>query len=149
MSVVPSSVYQFGTGSGVYLGHTVVAGTYLNQLVAGGSFSTSCDLMDVGTITGERSLTSNLIGRRNQLYVTIPETVPALRNMPGFLNAPRGSELMCQYHWTAFAQEATYNVGVPGFTVPIGGQVRRESGAVTFWMRVPGTADGEDDVCIP
>lgn len=149
MKVVPHSVQQFGTGSGVSLGHTVIAGTNLNRLIAGGTFVVTCGYPDMGTITGARTLPSNKLGQYNQLYVTVPETVPSLRNLPGFLNLPRGSEIMCDYNWTAFAEEPVYTIGVPGFTYTVGGEKYVDSGSVTFWMRKPGTATGGDDACIP
>jgi hypothetical protein len=149
MSTVPSSVYQFGTGSGVYLGHTVIAGTNLNRLIAGGTFRATCASTYTGEIPGSRTLSSNLLGQYNRLTVTIPESLPALRNMPGFLSAPRGSRFECQYNWTSFAQEPTYTVGVPGFSVTLGGEQLADSGIVTFWMQKPGTSTGNDDACIP
>jgi hypothetical protein len=150
MDTVPSSAYQFGTGSGVYLGHTVIAGTNLNRLIAGGSFRATCAAnMYTGEITGARTLTSNLIGQYNRLTVTIPESLPALRNMPGFVSAPRGTRLECQYAWTSHAEEPVYTVGLPGFSVTLGGERLVDSGVVTFWMRKPGTATGDDDACIP
>ena len=84
LSVVPYNATQLGTGSGVQLGHTVIAGTNLNRLVAGGSFVARCDHPDTGEVPGSRTMTSALIGQYNQLYVTIPDTVPALRNIRAF-----------------------------------------------------------------
>ena len=149
MKVVPYEAQQLGTGSGVQLGHTVIAGTNLNRLTAGGSFLASCERQETGTIPGNRTLSSNLIGQYNQLYVTVPDTIPTLRNMPGFSSLPRGTELMCEYNWKAFAREPTYTIGIPGFSFTVGGEEREESGVVTFWMRKPGTADGDGDACIP
>lgn len=149
MDVVPYKAQQLGTGSGVQLGHTVIAGTNLNRLTAGGSFLVSCDRQEAGTIPGNRTLSSNLIGQYNQLYVTIPDTIPSLRNVPGFSSMPRGTELMCQYNWKGFAREPTYTVGIPGFSITVGGEEKEESGVVTFWMRKPSTADGDGDACIP
>jgi len=149
MEVMPYKAQQLGTGSGVQLGHTVIAGTNLNRLVAGGSFLASCDHRDTGTIPGSRTLSSSLLGQYNQLYVTIPDTIPSLRNMPGFSSLARGTELMCEYNWNAFAREPTYTIGIPGFSVTVGGEEAERSGVVTFWMKKPGTATGEDDACIP
>jgi hypothetical protein len=149
MTVQPYNAIQLGTGSGVQLGHTVIAGTNFNRLVAGGSFVASCDNFSTGQISGNRTLTSELIGRYNQLYVTVPETVPTLRNMPGFSSLPRGTELMCEYNWKAFAREPVYTVGLPPFQITVGGAEFETSGVVTFWMRKPATATGEDDACIP
>jgi len=149
LNVAPSSIYQFGTGSGVYLGHTVVASTNMNRLQAGGSFRAYCFGADTGSITGERSLPASGLTGPLQLYVTVPAQLPALRNMPGFLGVPRGSNLMCSYDWTAYSREAMYTVGIPGISTPIGGEERSDSDSITFWMRKPGTATGEDDACIP
>jgi len=149
MRVVPYNAVQFGTGSGVQLGHTVIAGTNINRLIAGGAFLVSCDRVELGTIPGQRTLSSNVNVSYNQLYVTIPDTIPSLRNMPGFLNLPRGQQSMCEYNWTAFAEEGTYTIGAPPLSITIGGGKLAESGVVTFWMKKPGTADGDGDACIP
>ena len=149
LSVHPASTYQFGTGSGVYLGHTVIASTNMNALEAGGSFRAHCMSPDTGDITGARSLpASGLVGPQ-QLYVTIPAQLPALRNMPGFFNVPRGANLMCSYDWTAYSRESAYSVGIPGVSTPLGGGHMSDSGSTTFWMRKPGTSTGGDDACIP
>jgi len=149
MSVRPSSIYQQGTSAGVYLGHTVAASTNMNRLQAGGSFRAYCFGSDTGTITGERSLPATGVVGPLQLYVTIPAQLPALRNMPGFVSLPRGTTLVCRYDWTAYARESTYSIGVPGISVPIGGGEISDSDSITFGMRKPGTATGEDDACIP
>src|SRR4051812_43043054 len=89
MSVNLRSINQLGDGStAVSLGHAVLAGTNYDRLIAGGSFNASCVSAYTGTISAERTLTSALISRYNQLYVNIPEDVPAVRNMPGFENVP-------------------------------------------------------------
>ena len=149
MKVLPYTAVQFGTGSGVQLGHTVIAGTNINRLIAGGTFLVECDRQELGTIPGSRTLSSNLNVQYNQLYVTIPDTVPSLRNLPGFINLPRGQQSMCHYNWTAFAEEGTYTIGAPPLSITVGGAKAGDSGVVTFWMKKPGTADGDGDACIP
>ena len=149
MKVLAYNAVQFGTGSGVQLGHTVIAGTNINRLIAGGTFLVSCDRQDLGQIPGSRTLSSALNLQYNQLYVTIPDTVPSLRNLPGFLNLPRGQQSMCHYNWTAFAEEGTYTIGSPPLSITVGGEKAGDSGVVTFWMKKPGTADGDGDACIP
>ncbi|HET9472998.1 MAG TPA: hypothetical protein VFO82_03840 [Steroidobacteraceae bacterium] len=149
MSTVPSNVYQLSTTSLVSLGHSVIAGTNLSRLIAGGSFLAECGSPYTGVIPGERELTSALIGKYNQLVVTIPDWVPALRDMPGFDNVPRGSRLSCTYNWKSYASEPEYLVGIPGFQIKVGGETAKDSGAVFFQMQKPGTATGEDDACIP
>ena len=149
LAVSPSSVYQHLTTAGVWHGHTVIASTNLNKLEAGGSFSASCLSIYTGSITGSRSLPASALLGGLQLYVTIPAELPALRNMPGFESAPRGSNLSCSYNWTAYSKEGTYNIGIPGISIPIGGQEMSLSNSISFRMRKPGTSTGGDDACIP
>jgi hypothetical protein len=89
------------------------------------------------------------VGKYNQLYVTVPDELPALRDMPGFDSASRGARLECFYNWRSFADEASYTVGIPGSSVTIGGGRASDSGTVRFVMQKPGTATGDDDACIP
>jgi len=135
MSTTPMSIYQIGDGStAVSLGHIVNARTSMNRLVAGGTFNASCASTYTGSIPGERTLTSESIASGNVLNVTIPEWLPATRNMPGFENAPAGTELSCTYAWTSRAQESAYTIGIPGFSVTIGGQEVRDGGSIGFYM---------------
>jgi hypothetical protein len=149
MKTVPSSVYQHMTTSQFWFGHTVIAGTYITRLTAGGSYSASCVSQDTQAVTGGRTLTSEVLGNYNQLYVTVPAVLPASREMPGFDNVPRGSRLDCYYNWSSFAKEATYTIGIPGSSITIGGGEAADSGVVKFVMQKPGTATGGDDACIP
>jgi len=141
MNTALQSISQLGDGSSaVYVGHIVLAGTNLNRLVAGGNFNATCASTYTGSISGERTLSSTLIARYNQLYVTIPEQLPALLIMPGFENVPAGTILSCSYNWTSRAQESTYTVGVPGFGITIGGEEARDGSSV--WFQMYKTADG-------
>jgi hypothetical protein len=149
LNVVPSSIYQSGTTALVYHGHTVVASTNMNRLEAGGSFRATCMSPDTGSITGSRSLPAAALLGGLQLYVTVPAQLPGLKPMPGFESAPRGANLQCSYDWTAYSREAQYTLGVPGVSVPIGGGEMSLSSSVSFRMRKPGTATGNDDACIP
>ena len=149
LDTVPSSIYQLSTGSLFYLGHTVIAGTYIISMTAGGSFDASCPGYSTAPVTGERSYTSEVLGKYNKAIVTIPEWLPALRDMPGFDGAPRGSRWQCYYNWKSFAREATYTVGIPGNSITVGGGEQKDSGSVFFYMQKPGTATGDDDACIP
>ena len=140
MSTAVGSIYQIGDGStGVSLGHIVQARTNLNRLVAGGSFNASCASDYTGNIPGERTLPSESLASGNVLYVTIPEWVPSVRNMPGFENAPGGTVLSCTYAWTSRAQESTYTIGIPGFGITTGGEERRDGGSVGFYMYKSGS----------
>jgi hypothetical protein len=149
LQTVPSSVYQLSTTSMFYLGHTVVAGTNISRMTAGGSFNASCPGYSSAPVTGDRWFTSEVFGKYNQAYVTIPQQLPALREMPGFDNASRGARWQCYYNWTSWAREATYTVGIPGSSITIGGGEANDSGVLHFQMQKPGTATGDDDACIP
>jgi hypothetical protein len=149
LDTVPSNIYQFGTSSLFYLGHTVLAGTPIISMTAGGSFDASCPGFSTAPVIGERSYTSEVLGRYNRAIVTIPDWLPALRDMPGFDGAPRGSRWQCYYNWRSWAREATYTVGIPGSSITIGGGEESDSGSIFFIMQKPGTATGDDDACIP
>lgn len=150
MKVKVQSVYQYGNTAGVYLGHTVSAKTNMNRLLAGGSFVAKClSPWTPDPITGERSLPAQAFIGGLDLTVTIPATLPALRNMPGWHSVPRGQTLYCTYTWTAYAKEGTYTIGVPGSSMPVGGAEVSESDQKSFTMSKPGTATGEDDACHP
>lgn len=150
MSVAVQSVHQHGSTGGVYLGHTVMASTNMNRLTAGGSFTASCPSpWTPDPITGARTLPGESFLGGVELIVTIPAQLPAIRNMPGWANVPRGSTLFCTYLWSAFAKEATYTLGVPGSSMPIGGGEIANSDRKSFTMVKPGRSTGEDDACHP
>ena len=138
LDVYVSTISQFGTGSGVNLGHTVLASTPYNRLIAGGTFTAACNHSATLPLTGERTLPSETYGfDQNILYVTIPETVPALRNMPGFGSVERGTELSCTYRWTARAIEGGYTIGIGGISFVTGNGERTDGGTVEFKMVRP------------
>jgi len=142
MSPMVQPISQALYTSYVNLGHTVVASTNLNRLIAGGTFNTTCASMYTGSIQDGRTLTSELIGQMNRLYVTIPQWLPATREMPGFVDVPEGTTISCTYAWTAFAKEPTYSIGLPGVGITVGGAEASENSSVPFQMYQPmGDAD--------
>ena len=149
MDAVPSAVYQTGIGALVRHGLTVHARTNLSRLIAGGSFEAWCMSEHTDRFRGERELSSALIGRPNVLYVTIPTSLPAYQNMPGFESVERGRTITCYFDWKAYAEEPKYTIGFMGTTVEVGGEKLKTDGRVAFTMDKPGTATGEDDACIP
>jgi hypothetical protein len=139
----PSTIEQFGSGSAFYLGHTVMAGTNYNNLSAGGTYIVQCDNPATLPISGERALSSSTLGfSRNQLTVTIPAQQPALANITGWTQVEPGSQLACNYRWTAFATEGGYSIGAGGISFPIGNGTARIGNTVDFTMIRANTAGG-------
>src|SRR6187455_3141813 len=121
MAVQVSTPSQWGTGSAFYVGHTVAANTPYNILNAGGGFTAQCNHPATLPVTGERALGSTTYGfERNVLFVTIPERLPAVRNLTGWLQIPGDTTLSCNYRWTAFATEGGYSVGIGGVGITFG-----------------------------
>jgi len=143
MSTRLQTIAQLGNGStAVSLGHTVLANTNMNRLIAGGTFNASCASTYTGSIPGERTLPSESFISGNVLYVTIPAQLPAYLNMPGFESVPSGSTLSCTYAWTSRAQESAYTIGAQGIGFTVGGQEARDGGSVGFYMY---KTDGDGD----
>ena len=141
--VYPSTIQQFGTGSAFYLGHTVMAGTNYNNLSAGGTYIAQCDHPATLPVSGERALSSSTLGvGRNLLTVTIPTQQPALANITGWNQVGPGTELACNYRWTAFATEGGYSIGAGGISFPIGNGTARLGDTVDFTMIRYNTAAG-------
>ena len=121
----------------------------MNRLIAGGAFEARCPSAYTGTINDQRTLTAEAYVGGTQLYVTIPQWLPALRYMPGFENVPAGTWLTCTYNWTAHAEEATFTVGIPGFGMTIGGAHGSDGRSVPFSMYKPAAGDADDTGCLP
>ncbi|HET9864004.1 MAG TPA: hypothetical protein VFP37_11215 [Steroidobacteraceae bacterium] len=138
------SIYQNGMTAAVNVGHTNYATSNMNRLTAGGSFVASCPSTYTGTISRQRTRTAESYIGGTELYVTIPEWLPATLNMPGFENVPPGTTLNCSYEWTVNAEESTFTIGFGGIGMTIGGGKVSDSGAVSFVMRKAGE-DGERD----
>jgi hypothetical protein len=151
MSVYVSDPYQVMTGSSVRVGHTVIASTNYNRLVAGGEFEVRCNHPTMSlSAPGRRTESggSGLVGGV-RLTVTIPYQQPAYVNMAGFHALPRGAIVECQYNWNAQAIEGHYMIGAGGVGMVIGQGEKRDGGYSPFRMQKPGTATGDDDACIP
>jgi hypothetical protein len=151
MRTVPVPIYQVGTGAQVVLGHTVVASTNYNRLLAGGTYIATCAAAEMLPATGQRFITSDGASGPRSLYVTIPAVHPARVNMPGFNAAAlRGRRLDCTYNWTSRAVESQYTVGAGGVGFVIGGGEISDGSTQIFTMTVPSTTDPNDGgSCIP
>jgi len=149
LSTYVSQPSQWGTGSGFYHGHTVMASTPYNVLNAGGTFTVQCNHPATLPMTGERALGSNTWGfDKNMLTVTIPAQQPAVRNVSGWLQVPGDTTLSCNYRWTSFATEGGYSIGAGGVGITFGNETLREGGTVDFTMYRPSKEDA-DGGCVP
>ena len=149
MSVYASRPSQWGTGSAFYLGHTVMASTPYTNLIAGGAYIVQCNHPAVLPMSGERTLSSSTLGiKTNQLTVTIPAQLPALRNISGWLQIPGNTVLSCNYRWTANATESGFTIGVGGVSYPVGNGTMRDGATIDFQMYRPSREDA-DGGCTP
>lgn len=148
MNTQLQSIYQIGFTAAVSLGHTVIASSDMNRLYAAGAFEARCVSSLTGSIVDQRGLPAEALMGGTQLYVTVPEWLPAQRNMPGFDQVPGGTTLNCSYNWTADAEESTYSIGVPGFGITIGGKKAHGGSSVPFEMYVPGSGSKDNNGCI-
>src|SRR4051812_41143367 len=150
MSVFVSDPYQVMTSGNVRLGHTVLASTDFNRLVAGGTFVAQCASPQMLPVPGQRTVSSNALLGGLSLTVTLPENQPAYVAMPGFESLPRGTTVDCTYAWTARAVESGYTVSGGGLGVPVGQGEASDGATRNFQMKVPGATDpNKDSPCIP
>jgi hypothetical protein len=149
MSVYVSTPSQWGTGSSFFLGHTVMASTPYNALIAGGSYTVQCNHPAAIPMTGERTLSSTTYGfDRNMLTVTIPAQQPARQNISGWLQIPDNTSLSCNYRWSAYATESGYSIGAAGISFQVGNGTMRDGNTVNFSMYRPSREDA-DGGCTP
>lgn len=134
MYVQPSTIGQYGNGSGAYIGHTVQATSDFSNLTAGGTYLVTCAHPATLPVSGERTLSSSrLAPGKNVLIVTIPQNQPAIVNITGWAEVPPGT-LTCNYRWTAEARESGINISVGGVGTSIGNGIQRDGGTVDFEM---------------
>jgi hypothetical protein len=139
----PIEPSQVAFTAAVRHGLAVSASSPMNRLIAGGSYVVRCAHANTGTIEGQRSFGSSAFGW-NQLTVTVPETLPAIRDLPGFDVVAAGTTLSCNFSWTAFAEESTYSIGSGGIGITVGGMRAGDGSSISFEMRKRGE-DGERD----
>ena len=136
-----STIQQYGTGSAFNFGHTVLASTEFSSLTAGGTYSAQCAHPSTLPVTGERALSTGGLGG-SSLTVTIPAQLPGLANITGWNQVGAGTELACNYRWTAYATESGYSISVKGISFPLGNGTERLGGTVDFTMIRGNTAAG-------
>ncbi len=150
LNVHVATIQQWGTGSGFYLGHTVLASSDFNQLTAGGAFTAQCNHSATLPVTGERTLSSSTAGfGKNVLTVTIPAQQPAIRNITGWIQVPPYTLLSCNYRWTAVATESGYSISAGGISFQVGNGTAREGGTTDFTMYRTGRPEDPAVGCIP
>jgi hypothetical protein len=142
------AIYQVDFTAAVSLGHTVIASSNMNRLYAAGAFEARCVSTITGAIVDQRGLPAESLLGGTQLYVTVPEWLPAQRIMPGFDQVPGGTTLNCSYIWTADAEESSYSVGIPGFGISVGGEKAHAGSSVPFEMYQPGSGSKDNNGCI-
>jgi hypothetical protein len=148
MSTYVQSISQSGFTAGVNLGHTVSANSDMNRLYAAGAFVASCASSYTGSINDRRGFSAESLILGTRVTVTVPDWLPALRNMPGFDQVPGGTTLSCIYNWTADAEESTYTMSVSGFGITIGGQKAHDGRSVPFEMYQPGSSGNKESGCM-
>lgn len=148
MTTYVSTISQAGYTAGVNLGHAVSATSDMNRLYAGGAFEARCASAYTGSISDQRGFSGESLIGGTRLTVTVPQTMPAMRPMPGFDQMPGGTTLTCTYNWTADAEESTFTLGVPGFGITIGGRKAHDGSSVPFLMFKPGGGGTDDNGCI-
>jgi hypothetical protein len=149
MKAYVSRPSQWGQAAAIYIGHTVLASTPYNNLVAGGTYTVQCNHPATIPMSGERTLSSSTFGiEKNSLIVTIPAQLPALRNLSGWPQIPGNTTLSCNYRWTAFATESGYTIGAGGISFPVGNGTMRDGGTEDFPVYRPSKEDA-DGGCMP
>jgi hypothetical protein len=150
INVYVASIQQFGTGSGFYLGHTVLSSSDYNLLSAGGTYTAQCNHSATLPVSGERGLSSSTAGfGKNVLIVTIPAQQPAIRNITGWIRVPPETLLSCNYRWTAFATESGYSISAGGISFQVGNGTAREGGTTDFTMYRRGKPEDPSVGCFP
>jgi hypothetical protein len=140
--VPPAQVPPYTTRA--KLGHLVYAHTPLLSLAAGGTYRVACASPHILPIEGQNGLSVfNL--PPNEMGVEVPAgSLPATREIPGFVNVPGGTSVACAYYWTAMAKDAMYSLGSGPIRMPIGGDPQYQGDTEPFEMYQPGSS-GEDD----
>jgi hypothetical protein len=145
LRVVPQLIHQSGTSGAVYIGHTVNADTPFNRILAGGSYTVTCNDPATSPLSGQRTASRQTGLGPTPIVVTIPEWLPSLQSIPGFSAVSPDTELSCTYAWTARAVESGYTISLGVISIPIGNGERTEGGTIPFTMYKP---DRTDDGCI-
>jgi hypothetical protein len=150
LNVHVATIQQWGTGSGFYLGHTVLASSDFNLLTAGGTYTAQCNHSATLPVTCERTLSRSTAGvGKNVLTVTIPVQQPAIRNMSGWMQIPPETLLSCNYRWTASATESGYSISAGGIGIQFGNGSARDGGTTDFTMYRMARAEDRGVGCVP
>ena len=145
LRVFPQAIYQSGTGPSVFVGHTIDADTPFNRILAGGSYTVTCNNPSTTPVSGQRTASRQTGLGPTPIVVTIPEWLPARQTIPGWSAVSPDTSLSCTYAWTARAVESGYTISILGvISIPIGSGERTDGGTVPFTMYKPDRTDGGD-----
>ena len=147
LDTVVMPIRQIGATSSVSLGHSAIGYTNYNRLSVSGAYTAACASATMTPTSGQRSLSREEVFGGFGLVTTIPARLPAIVDMPGFDTLPAGSRVSCAYNWSSKAVEASYTLGIPGFSTPIGGGERAQGGTFPFNMVVPASEEDGDEGC--
>lgn len=138
--LIPLEHSQVGTSGIVRFGTVVTASTNLNALWASANFKIDCsDAAIRPSITGKRGWSDNGIRGPRNIYVTVPEWVPAEQELPGWQAVMGGTYVSCVNTQTGYARTNILPIGSGGSTFPIGGDSWEATTSTTFGAIKPNT----------
>lgn len=144
--VFPQPIAQQGLTPHVSVGLIVWARSNLNQLAAGGGFTMGCPPPAGLPVHVDRYLTDYQFTGPTDLWVTVPQYLPATRVIPGFYDLKEGTIVDCTYQYKGSAREGGYSVSGRGFTFSLGYGETSRSDTIVFTVRKPVSKTGG---CVP
>ncbi len=146
--LIALDTFQKGTSGTIQFGTVVTANTNLNALWASANFRIDCSEAAIRpAITGSRGWSDNGIQGPRNIYITVPEWVPAEQQLPGWWNVMAGNYVTCVNTQTGFAKTHILPIGGGGSAFPIGGDYWEHTKTTTFGVMKPGTSYG-GGICI-
>jgi hypothetical protein len=141
--LIALDTFQKGTSGIIQFGTVVTASTNLNALWASADFRIDCsDPAIRPAITGKRGWSDNGIKGPRNIYVTVPEWVPAEQELPGWTYVMGGTFVSCVNTQNGYAKTHILPIGTGGTAFPVGGDGWEETKTTTFGQIKPGTRDG-------
>ena len=136
-------VAQVGVGGFVSFGTIVDASTNINSIWASANFRIECSDPKIRPAPhGSRGWSDNGIKGPRSIAVSVPEWVPAIQELPGWLGVMGGALVSCVYTTSGFAKTNILPIGGGGVTIPLGGDSWEETRTQAFTVIKPGTSFG-------